>query len=390
MVVAIIVGAGVLAFWLAERFQLPEVLVAMGFGHLLGLDLHGTHAAEALRHIMIQGVGLGVAVLFFEGGRALAEKPLGVQAGLVRHLSALGPKLGWLLGSGLAWLTLGTGSEISLLIGAVLMVSAPYMAEPLVGRLQGTERCTLVLQWETFIVTCVGTAWSVLVAGALLAHTGHPSLIATLQATFLTALAGAAAGATGAFVLRRLVKHGWLGQRLEDAAALALLMLAFASAQLAFWGAGLVAAIVMGYGSSLERAPNTHKDFWVSARVLSLAILAISLGILIDPRILGHAGWRGLLLAMLMVGVVRPLLVLLGSRGSDLTRPERFVLMLGAPRGVLTLATASLLQLKLQQRGIDTHPVVGTAYWMVLVSILFPWFAGRWLVQREAPRALRA
>jgi len=386
MILALIVGAGILAFWLAERFDLPEILVGLGCGHLLGLGFHGTEAEQVLRQVMLQGVGVGVAVLFFEGGRALRENPLGAQAGLVRHLAALGPKLGWLLGSGVAWLVLGTNGELSLLVGAVLMVSAPYVAEGLVRRLDGTPRCTLVLQWETFLVTCVGTAWSVLVAGALAAHTGHPSLVATLKATMLTGLTGVLAGAAGAFSLSLLLRSGLLSQRLEDSAALALLLLAFATAQVAIWGSGLVAAIVMGYRSALGRGPTEHKDFWLSARVISLSMLAICLGILIHPRILLEVGWRGLLLALLMAAVVRPLLVLVGARGSDLSRAERSVLMWSAPRGVVTLATASLLQLKLQQQGIDTHPLVGATYWVVLVSILIPWFVGRRLrVNPSAP-----
>lgn len=379
---ALIVGAGVLAFWLAERLALPEIILALGCGHLVGLGLHGTQAVEMLRTVMLQGVGLAVAVLFFEGGRGLRQRPLGAEAGLVRHLAALGPKLGWLLGSGLAWLTLGTESELSLLIGAVMMVSAPYVAEPLVQHMGGSPRCTLVLQWETFLVTCVGTAWSVLVAGALLAHTGHPSLLKTLQATVVTGSAGVLAGAAGAFLLSQLTRRGLLSPRLEDPAALALLMLAFSCAQAAFWGAGLVAAIAMGYGSALERGPESPKDFWLSARVLSLSVLSVSLGILIHPRNLAEAGWRGLLLALLMVGLVRPLLVLIGSRGAELSRTERLTLVLGAPRGVVTLATASLLHFRLGQHGIPTGPLVGVAYWLVLLSILLPWMAGRWLLRR--------
>lgn len=359
------------------------MLLGLGFGHLIGLGLQGSHAEMVLRQVMVQGVGVGVAVLFFEGGRALRRTPLGPLAGLVRHLAALGPKLGWVLGSGVAWLTLGTQAEMSLLVGAVLMVGAPYMAEGLVKRMRGPDRCVLILHWESFIVTCVGTAWSVLVAGATLAHTGHPSLAATAQATFVTALIGLTAGAAGGFCLSRLVKYRLLSARLEDASALAILLLAFGVAQLGHWGAGLVAAVVMGYYSSVQRAADSEKDFWLSARVLGLSLLAICLGILIDPSLVLRLGWRGLALSLLMLGVVRPLLVLLGTRGAKLTRQERTVLMLGAPRGVVTLATASLLSLRLQEHGIDSHPLVAAAYWLVLTSILVPWFAGPWVLSRS-------
>jgi hypothetical protein len=86
---------------------------------------------------------------------------------------------------------------------------------------------------------------------------------------------------------------------------------------------------------------------------LLIAVLFVLISASVEPDRVADLLPEGLALVAVMVFVLRPLVVLLGTWGSDLSRAERAFMAWLAPRGIVAAATASAFGLQLTQAGVS-------------------------------------
>ena len=367
LVIALVLFAGVAAFWLAWRFQWPSVPLLL----LCGATL--SHVLPALAWSDFSPIiGVAIALVFFEGGRSLGARPLGHRH-LVSHLVAIGPKVGWLLMAGLAHLLLGLSGTLALLLGALLMIQSPYTVRAFVERLGGKEDMADVLCWESYILSCIGCAWSVLMSLIIRSHAEHPGLVATLVLTLKVLGVGLAFGVVSAWVSLWIVRKQWAPPHLIPCLSLSLCLLNFGLAQAVFPGAGLVASGIMGYRIA-GRNSEFIGDLGSHLQTLLVGTAGITLGIYIPLVNLAQDWLPRVAFAFSLVLLVRPTLAYLGSRKAGLSRSENLLLQMAAPRGVLTLGiTVHLCQLLDKLGSPQALELIPIVYWCVLISILVPW-----------------
>jgi sodium/hydrogen antiporter len=185
------------------------------------------------------------------------------------------------------------------------------------------------------------TVFAVLAAESALGETSF--LQVAFEKIVYGLLIGAGAGAVGGWLLRLAARRGWTLNSFEQLAALALAVLAWASAE-EVGGSGLVAAFVAGLAFGIaerELAPKAIAFSEDLGQLLSLLVF-FTLGV-VALEILPEATWQMILYAALSLTVVRLLPVALALLGTGLD--ARTVAFLGwfGPRGLASILLALIL-----------------------------------------------
>jgi NhaP-type Na+/H+ or K+/H+ antiporter len=370
-------SVGLLCYWLGQRFRLPVVPLLLLTGLAAQLWLGPTFALSYPLEIPLLGLACGI--VFFEGGRELGVQPMGEWSSTILHLAAFGPKVGWLLASGLAYLCLGLTGHDALLLGAILLIASPYAVPPFVDLVGGDPVLNRVLVWESYLVSCVGCAWTVLMVNGLAAHIEHPNLVATLLATLATLLVGMACGWIGARLIGLLLGSGQVADELADPLLYVGVILCFGCAQAAYWGGGVVSAAYFGYRFAQDsRGQSKVGHLGPSLRILLLCFLGLVLGFHLPVQALCQNWPVQLAFALAICVLLRPLLVYLGARKSPLDPQQKRWAAAIHPRGILTLAIAALVAQRLRSLGESQAPaLLAAVFWTVMVSQLLPWALSR-------------
>jgi NhaP-type Na+/H+ or K+/H+ antiporter len=351
----LVVVLGLACRLVAHATRLPAIVLLLPAGFAAGALTDDVHPDALFGSAFQPLVTLGVGLILFEAGLRLRLRELhgGVRGVVLRliligtPLTALGVTLTCALVLGLEW-------SVSIVLGAILVVSGPTVVLPLLAFVRPTDRVRSVLKWEGVLIDPIGALLGVIALHAVLAGAGSD----TVEAGELTLSLGAglAVGAVGAgvlWLLLRRLQRAAPGQTV--AAALMVLVAALVAADALREDSGFMAATVMG----LVMANQTELDvsgilaFHGTVVELLIAILFVLISASVEPSQVGELLPEGLALVAVMVLVLRPLVVALATWRSELSRAERAFAAWLAPRGIVAAATASAFGLQLTEAGVS-------------------------------------
>lgn len=194
-----------------------------------------------------------------------------------------------------------------------------------------------------------------------------------LYAIGVAAVIGAGVGAGAAWVVTRLRARGLMARELDAFAALALILLVYGLSELA-GSYGLLALFAAGFAfRRYEFEHEVHEGFHGGAEtagtLLELAVLLL-LGSMLTTSGLEIPGWKGWLLAPLLILVIRPVLVMATSGSGLASFRERLFLAFFGVRGVAALFYAAILAGSGALAPEETQVVVWTTIVCVVVSIV--------------------
>jgi len=356
--VALILVLGVGAQWLAWQTRLPSILLLLLAGFLAG-PVFGVIDPSVLQGKWVYPfVSISIGVILFEGGLNLRLSELREEGGPIINLITIGVLVTWLLGAGAVYLIEGFGAKLSVLTGAILVVTGPTVVMPLLREIRPKGRVGAVAKWEGITIDPVGAMLAVLVLEVilLLKEPGGASagaLDATLHVAEGIGLAlgasvviGGAAAAVIVYTLYRRLVPGYLHNPLT----LTLVVAAFVGAEAVQHEAGLLTTTLMGVAlANQSYVPvNRITEFKENLQVLLLGVLFIVLSARLDLATFEYVGTRTLLLIGALILVVRPLAVFVSSLGTTLSWREQAFLAWLAPRGIVAAAVASLFAFDLQ------------------------------------------
>ena len=137
--------------------------------------------------------------------------------------------------------------------------------------------------------------------------------------------------------------------------------------------AGILSVIVAGLVLRARHPPQLEglKRFELELTELGIGVLFILLAAKLDLSRFGdRAGELGIVLAV-VIGVARPLNVLLGTLGLGFGKREKFFLSWMAPRGIVAASMASLFSLRLTELGYANADLLETITFAVIgVTVL--------------------
>jgi len=348
---------------LTERFPIPSPALFLLIGALISVP-------EVYQHLSLktaERIGVVALVLIlFDGGMHVGWNRFRRSAVPITTLGVVGTFATAAVVAVVAHYLFDFGWTTAWIAGAALAPTDPAVMFSVLGNREVGGRSGTILEGESGANDPVGIA---LMIGILdYATSGHSSLWSGIGEFAVSMAVGLAVGLVGAFVLMKLMQSVSLpGEGLYPIRTLVFAFLIYGVATIAH-GSGFLAVFVAGLVISEVRAPfkgeieNFHKSL---ASLGEIAVFAV-LGLTIHLSDLGPTSvWLdGLLIAILLAFVIRPLVVVSLLAPVRLRWGEKIFVMWGGLKGAVPILLGILALLE----GVDGAPRV---YGIVFVVVAF-------------------
>jgi NhaP-type Na+/H+ or K+/H+ antiporter len=340
LTVALAVGSLVLA----SRLRIPALLVLLPAGFTAGALTDVVNPYQLLGPAFQPLVSLAVALILYDAGINLDLRRLrtGHTRRVVVRLIVFGVAV-TVVATTLAGLGfLGLSKRAAVMLGAILVVSGPTVVEPLLRFVRPEERLQRILTWEGSLIDPVGGVLGALVFHAVTAST-RPGLGERVGQFGQSLGVGLVGGAVGSVLLWLLLTKLRLDEALGTGAQLAVVVAVAAACDALRDDTGLIAAIVIGLVVGNRRGFDVpaRRPFFETLIQLILGLLFVSISATVTPDSVHDLVLPTLGLLAILVLLARPLVTLLATAGTELTRGERGFVGWMAPRGIVAAATAS-------------------------------------------------
>jgi NhaP-type Na+/H+ or K+/H+ antiporter len=366
----IILCAGLASQWLAWRLRLPAIVVLITSGLLLG-PVSGIIELGLSQTELTELIGLGVAIILFEGGMDLKLGEIRRVGHGVGRLTILGPPLAWIFGTLAAHYIAGLSWPVAWVLGAILVVTGPTVILPLLRQARLNKESASLLKWEGIVNDPVGVLLAVLTFQYFtLAGSGWPQVVMGLGAAI--AVAGLLGG-LGGWLTGWLYRRGVVPAHLKAPLLMVLVLAAYWASNLIQHEAGLLTVTVMGLviGNMelVEREPLRH--FKENLTIVLLAVLFIVIPSQLKLEHLELLDWRVAAFVLAVLLLVRPLTIGLATLGAPMRGKDRLLLAWIAPRGIVAAATAGIFGPALVAAGYpDAAALLPIVFLIILVTVL--------------------
>jgi len=368
----------VLSWWA----RIPVILFLLLAGILLGPITHVLEPDKVFGELLFPLVSLGVAIILFEGSLTLRFEQIRGQGHVVSRLISKGVLIAWLGIAGATHYLFDVRWDISILIGAILVVTGPTVITPLVRAIRPKENLAHILRWEGIAIDPIGGLLAVVVYGWIESRSEHLALLKTLLNMVLIFGVGISFGIINGWLMSTFLKKRWFPDSLLNICILNWVVLVYVLASSIVDETGLLAVTVMGvFVANQREVPlDTVLDFKETLSTLLLSGLFIILAARIETqyihRILGYS----IIFFLLIQFIIRPLAVFVCAWGSHLNWREKTFLSWIAPRGIVAAAITSLFALKLQEIGYPRAYLITPMVFLVIVyGVVFPSLTGRFI-----------
>ena len=374
--VAAIIALGVGAQVLADRFQVPSVIFLLGAGIVVGPEVLGLLNPEAFGDALSAIVGLSVAIIVFEGAFHLKLEKLRSAPGPVIKLVTVGAAIS-LVGTAVAVrFLLGQSWPVSLLVGSLLVATGPTVITPILEVVPVRDRVSAALETEGVVNDVSAAILAVVVFEAVL-HPGDD--VAVLLSDFSSRLGiGVAVGVLVAGIVWYLLRYVDLSARsaVQNARLIVLAgaLVAYGAADSLASEAGIAAVATAGMllGNADLPYEEDIESFKGDITLIVLSFVFIALAALLSFDDLLRLGLPGLLVAVVVAAIVRPIGVLLSTTGGRLTLEERGFISAVGPRGIIPASVATLFAVELQAAGMTgtANVLVGVVFLTILLTVV--------------------
>lgn len=382
---------GFLAQWIGWRFQIPGILLLLGVGLLAGpvfrhfgwpnLDVQAIFGDDLIFPV----VGMGVALILFEGGLTLNFRELRQSGSVIIRLITVGALVCLALVAVFAHYILDFRWETALLWGAVLVITGPTVIIPMLRQIRPKGRVGHILKWEGILNDPVGAVLGVLILEIILIGQAADAPMHIVRGVGITILLGTVLAFVGGLFLLVAMRRSWLPDYLHVPATLSVVLGTYAVSHSIQHESGLLTVTLLGIFLANQRSfPVKHiLEFKENLQVLLIAGMFIVLGARVELESLAQTGWPSLLFLLLMIVVVRPASILASTFPAPLNHKERIFLMLMAPRGIVVTVLASVFAFRLMAAGIeDGERLFAETLFLVMGSVLFYGFAASFGAKR--------
>jgi potassium/hydrogen antiporter len=367
LVVAGGLALGVLATKLTERVPLPAPAIFLVGAALLSdawARLYDSVPITTVERIAV----VALVVILFNGGIDIGGRRFRASAGPVLALGILGTFATAALLALFAHYVLGFEWIVAGLVGAALAPTDPAVVFSVLGGREIEGRSGTTLEGEAGVNDPAGIA---LMIGMIeLATHDDASLLVVVREFAVEMAIGTAMGLAGAFVLVPLLER----VRLPAPSLYPILALAGAGALYGATalarGSGFLAVFIAGLiiGDRETQTEREIKRFHGSLAALAELVVFAALGLTIDIGALsGRVWWEGVLLALLLALVARPLLVAAMLAPMRFRWGERAFIAWSGLKGAVPILLAAFAVIAEVQ---EADRIYGIVFVVVLVSVV--------------------
>lgn len=389
-VLTIILSAGLVLSWLAKKFRVPDVVLFLIGGIVLGPAMSGVLqiSAETSSNQFI--LTFGSAVILFHGGMSTELGVLKkVWLSLVL-LATTGVLISALVMGAAAYTLTGISFVTALLAGAVIASTDPAALIPILQKIKVRAKVSQTVVAESAFNDATG-AILVTVLISIIAG-GSFSLTADLLAFFKLAGIGLAVGVCLGLVSAYLISHR-SRYAMEDSESVTAILAVLASYLIAegLGGSGFMAVfsagLVLGNGPlfrmTYQDTGFQHANHFMEFLGLKMRMLIfILLGSQVNFAEMAKYAWVGVLLILVFMFIARPLTVLTSTlldKNAKWEWRELIFFMWTRETGVIPAALAGIIAGK----HLPGASFISSLTFMAILATLLiqatttPWLANR-------------
>ena len=377
LAVVLVFGIATACQVIAPKLRIPALVLLLPAGFILGIVAPGDTPATVLGPIFSIAVDFVVAIILFQGGVGLTRIKLhGNDRTVVRRLVFIGAPITGVLASLAAHFIIGMPWPVAIMLGAILIVSGPTVINPILDFARPAGRVRGILVWEGTLLDPLGALVAVVIFQIIKASdaTTIADGVAIFIGGILVAIVAAAVG-TALFVIGGRLVGG--SAMLATQVVLASVLVTAGLANLVSDDSGLLAALLMGIAAPriatrLGATTTQETPFFDTIVSIGIGVLFVSISALVPLDTVEQILVPTLIVAILLIVVQRPLVSMLCSFGSGLTRKERIFIAAMDPRGIVAAATASSVGAVLVAAKVPgAQELLPAAFIIIAVTVTF-------------------
>jgi NhaP-type Na+/H+ or K+/H+ antiporter len=370
---ALIVGTGMVAQWIAWRTGLPSIIALLVAGLALGPVTGLLNPDELLGDTLFPLVSLSVALILFEGGLNLPPRELRNTGTAVRRLISIGAVVTGVIGWYASREIFGISNEAAIVLAAVLVVTGPTVVGPLLRFVRPAGTTGPILRAESVLIDPIGATAALVAFEIVLAEETNDAVLSLVGIVGLTLVAGAGLGLATAFLLDEALKRFLIPDQLAIPVTFAFVVASYVAANEIQDESGLLAVTVVGMYLARRESSTIRQvlEFNESLRTLLISALFILLAARIEADALSDIAVPAAAFLAVLVLIARPLTVLVSTVRTSLTWRERAFLMTMAPRGIVAAAVSAIFALRLEEEEVaDADKIVPIMFLVIIGTIV--------------------
>lgn len=384
LTIALVGVLGIGAQWLAWRTGWPAIVLMLAAGFIAGpvCGYFGYPLLDpeaAFGDLLEPMIGIGVALILFEGGLSLDFREFRKYGEGVWRLVLLGVPIGWLLGALACYYIAGLIWPIAILFSGILVVTGPTVVLPLLRQSSVQQRPAALLKWESIVNDPIGALCAVIAYEYFRATQDGGTAFEVVPEIAIAGVLSGLIGYAAAKLIAYSFPRGLVPEYLKVPVLLVVVVGIFVLSNKIEHEAGLVAVTVMGIALANMHVSSLRSihPFKQNIAVLLVSGIFILLSSSLDLTELTYmnpfepAGLRLYLFLLALLFLVRPATILLSLLGSSIPWNERLFLAWIAPRGIVLVAISGLFALRMNELGYgDGSILIGLSFAVVVATIV--------------------
>ncbi|MGX0020375.1 sodium:proton antiporter [Staphylococcus hominis] len=345
LIIVLFLALGIFSQWLANRIKWPSIVVMSIVGLLVGPILGLANPEQTLgSEIFSPIVSLAVAIILFEGSSNLDFRELkGISKAVIRIIT-IGATIAWVLGAIALHKILGFPISIAIVMGGLLLITGPTVIQPLLKQAKVRNSVDTVLRWESIILDPLGPILA-LAAFYVYQIIGQGFGFQLLFIFIFKMLIVAFIGFGASFFFNWLIQRDVIPQNLMPSIQLVFILLVFSICDQILDESGLLAVTIFGLMMArYKRHDLIYKEsdhFIENMSSILVSTVFILITSSLTPSVLMNVlSWKLVIFSLVMIVLVRPIAVLLSTIGTEITKKERALVAMMAPRGIVVLTVA--------------------------------------------------
>ena len=389
--IGIVLAAGTFSGLLAQKLKVPDVVVCLLVGMLLGPEVAGIlsiKAESALNQIVLI---FGACYILFDGGASLRFRVLKEVWITIAVIATVGVLITGAITGLAAYYILGIPLIVASLLGATIASTDPATLVPVFRQIKIKERVATTVISESAFNDAVGAIATFAVLGVAMG-TSEFSLQVSLLDLFRQFFFGVLAGGILGYLAALLIAHEKFDFLSEYAPIISLMGVigAYLTAnylQASGFMAVFVFGIVLGnkesFGIKMQRDEQDKlEEFVMTTALIMRVFIFMLLGAQVDFNLLNQYLLGGVVVVTVFMLVARPLTVFLCAlpdRRAKWAYKEMLFMCWTRETGVIPGALAGML-VGMQAPG--AHIIASITFIAILMTILIQATTTKWLARK--------
>ena len=391
LVIGIILGIGTFSGLLARMARVPDVVVFLLIGMLIGPGMLGLVDIKADSTINQLILIFGSSYILFDGGASIKLKVLKEVWITLVIIATVGVLITAFITGAAAYYFLGLPFIVALLLGTVVASTDPATLVPVFKQIKIKDRVAQTVMSESAFNDAMGAILTFVVLSIAMGageFSVGDALVELLKESFIGILIGGVLG----YLAAVLISHEKFGFLLEYAPVVTLMAVigaymgadgAHASGFMAVFVFGVMLGNAESLGFKRSREENHElEDFILTTALIMRMFIFILLGTQVDFALMNQYLWAGVGVVVVFMLVARPVTVFLCAlpdRRAKWSLKEMLFMCWTRETGVIPGALAGIL---VGMKAPGAEIIASVTFIAILMTILIQATTTKWLAKK--------